>query len=383
MKKSNPLFIYDDALLRYKFHQDHPFNQQRLKMTVELLQTWGMLPDSQILAPVAATEEQLLLNHTSEYVKAVQQAGHGNPDTKEFEVFGLGTEDTPIFAGMHEASSLNVGGSILIGDKVMTGEIEHGINFAGGLHHAFPGRASGFCIYNDVSVLIHHLVREYQAKVLYIDTDAHHGDGVETSFYDSPDVMTVSIHETGRYLFPGTGFVTDRGKGSGYGYAVNIPLDAFTEDESWQDAFVQVMERVLNFFKPDVIVSQHGCDAHWFDPLTHLSITMDTYRKIPQWIHEWAHAHTDGRWIALGGGGYDIWRVVPRAWSMVWMAMNDLPVEDREMPKDWLEKWQARASVQMPASLFDREGWFKPIPRRKEIEQKNRQTVAQILRFFP
>ncbi len=399
MKKSKPLFVYDDQLLSYKFHENHPFNQQRLRMTVELLQAWDVLLDSQLVAPVAATDEQLLLNHSAEYVEMVKKAGiyaseHGgqtdrNDDGNGYDVpdlftsHGLGTEDTPMFEGMHKVAALIAGGSILIGDRVMKGEIEHGVNFSGGLHHAFEDRASGFCVYNDASVLIHHLVKNYQAKVLYIDTDAHHGDGVEASFYQSLEVMTVSIHETGRYLFPGTGFVSDRGAGKGYGYSVNIPMDAFTEDESWLDAFQQVMERVFSFFRPDVIVSQHGCDAHWFDPLTHLCLTTESYRRIPQWIHEWAHTYSEGRWIALGGGGYDIWRVVPRAWAMVWLAMNDLPIEDRAMPEAWLNKWQALSPEKMPQSLFDRQEWFKEIPRRPEIEQKNRQTVAQILRFFP
>jgi acetoin utilization protein AcuC len=381
MQYNQPQFIYSEPLLSYKFHDDHPFNQQRLKMTVELLQSWQMLPDSQILAPFQASDSEILLNHDPDFLEAVKRAGSGLPSNNE--VYGLGTEDTPIFDQMHEASSLIVGGSLLIGEQVMKGEILHGVNFSGGLHHAFRNKASGFCVYNDAAILIRRLVEKYQAKVLYIDTDAHHGDGVEAAFYDSPDVLTISIHETGRYLFPGTGYTSDRGVGKGYGYAVNIPLDAFTEDESWLNSFQQVMERVLKMFKPDVIVSQHGCDAHYFDPLTHLAVTMLTYRTIPQLIHEWAHRYAEGRWIALGGGGYDIWRVVPRAWSMVWMVMNDIPVKDHPLPQPWLDKWQALSPVEMPPSLFDQPSWFKPIPRREDITEKNRRTVAQILKFFP
>lgn len=260
----------------------------------------------------------------------------------------------------------------------MTGKARHALNLGGGLHHGFRGRASGFCVYNDSSVVIRYLQKKYHAKVLYIDTDAHHGDGVQFTFYDDPSVCTVSIHETGRYLFPGTGQVQERGHGEGYGYAFNIPLDAFTEDESFLDSYRTAVSEIAEFFKPDVILSQNGADAHYYDPLTHLCTTMKIYEEIPKLAHELAHTYCSGRWIAVGGGGYDIWRVVPRAWARIWLEMKGMEPEEK-MPEKWLKKWGKQASVRLPANWSDPEDLYPPIPRKTEITEKNAQTVAKAL----
>ncbi|RIW35715.1 acetoin utilization protein AcuC [Bacillus salacetis] len=373
------LFVYSDKLLDYRFSESHPFNQFRLKLTIDLLREAGALHEDDIVEPRMATDEELHLVHDPAFVSAVKSAGNGSLPADKAESYGIGTEDTPIFKGMHEASSLMVGGTLTAVDLVMEGAAKHAAHFGGGLHHGFKGKASGFCIYNDSSVAIKYMQEKYNARVLYIDTDAHHGDGVQWTFYDDPDVCTLSIHETGRYLFPGTGNINERGHGKGYGYSFNVPLDAFTEDESWLSAYETAFREVIKFFKPDVILSQNGTDAHYFDPLTHLSSTMKIYQEIPKITHELAHQYCDGRWIAVGGGGYDIWRVVPRAWSLLWMEMAQRNDSLLHFPRNWTERWQEMAPVTLPVSWDDPPGIYPAIPRKPEITEKNSQTVDKAL----
>lgn len=372
-------FIYSEELLNYKFSSHHPFNQFRLKLTVDLLRKMNALRDDQIVLPRRAMDEELYLIHDPNYIDAVRKAGMGKLPKEAAENYGLGTEDTPIFPNMHEASSLLVGGTLTAVDQVMTGQALHALHLGGGLHHGFRGKASGFCVYNDSSVAIKYLQKKYHARVLYVDTDAHHGDGVQWSFYDDPNVCTLSIHETGRYLFPGTGNVTEKGQGKGYGFSFNIPVDAFTEDESWLFAYRQAFREVAAFFKPDVILTQNGADAHYFDPLTHLSATMKIYREIPKLAHEMAHQYCGGKWIAVGGGGYDIWRVVPRAWSFIWMEMTENLNCSGNLPKEWVELWQKDAPVMLPAEWDDPDDLYPPIPRKAEITEKNERTLEKAL----
>ncbi|MBM7692920.1 acetoin utilization protein AcuC [Peribacillus deserti] len=377
MKKA--VFVFSDQFLSYKFNNEHPFNQQRIRLTLDLLEKHGAISDDDIIFSRKATDEELELVHDPEYVNAVKLAGQGLLPAEKAQNYGLGTEDTPIFPGMHDASAYLVGGTLTAVDQVMIGKAEHALNLGGGLHHGFRGKASGFCVYNDSSVAIKYLQEKYGARVLYIDTDAHHGDGVQWTFYDDPDVCTLSIHETGRYLFPGTGNVNERGQGKGYGYSFNIPLDAFTEDESWLDAYQKSFTEVCEFFKPDVILTQNGTDAHYYDPLTHLSATMKVYREIPKLAHKLAHQYCGGKWIAVGGGGYDIWRVVPRAWSFIWLEMTDNPNNSGLLPQTWINAWQQKAPVSLPTAWDDPVGIYVPIPRKPEITEKNEQTVDKAL----
>jgi len=377
MNKS--VFIYSDDLLKYKFNDEHPFNQLRLKITLDLLQRSNAIEESQIIAPRMAKEEELCLIHDPNYVHAVQLASEGLLSYEQAANYGLGTEDTPIFPGMHEASALLVGGTLTAVDYVMSGKAEHALHIGGGLHHGFRGRASGFCIYNDSSVAIKYIQNKYKARVLYVDTDAHHGDGVQWSFYDDDKVCTLSIHETGRYLFPGTGAINERGQGKGYGYSFNVPVDAFTEDESWLYAYTESFKEVIEFFKPDVLLTQNGADSHYYDPLTHLSATMKIYEQIPKLAHELAHQYCNGRWIAVGGGGYDIWRVVPRAWSRIWLEMNGLSNISGQLPLDWIANWEQQSPVKLPLTWEDPNNLYPPIPRKQEITEKNLQVLEKAL----
>lgn len=377
--KDRTAFIFSEELLKYKFNSHHPFNQFRLKLTVDLLNKLNALDPNQIVAPRMASEEELTLIHHPDFIEAVKKAGSGQLSKEIAENYGLGTEDTPMFPNMHEASSLLVGGTLTAVDYVMTGKALHALHLGGGLHHGFRGKASGFCIYNDSSVAIKYLLEKYNARVLYVDTDAHHGDGVQWSFYDEPNVCTLSIHETGRYLFPGTGNINERGQGAGYGYSFNIPVDAFTEDESWLYAYTHAFREVAEFFKPDVILTQNGADAHYYDPLTHLSATMNIYREIPKLAHEMAHQYCSGRWIAVGGGGYDIWRVVPRAWALIWLEMTENPNCYGALPHEWVDYWQKKAGVDLPKEWNDPKNLYPPIPRKAEITEKNNLTLEKAL----
>ncbi|MET4560934.1 acetoin utilization protein AcuC [Lysinibacillus parviboronicapiens] len=380
MKKA--VFVYSPEQLGYKFSDTHPFNHKRLTLTMDLLKNIGALNDIDIVPARVATEEELLLAHDPKYIDIVKKAGHGELTEAQGKSYGIGTEDTPIFKNMHEASAQLVGGTLTAVDYVMEGKSEHALNLGGGLHHGFRGRASGFCIYNDSTVAIRYLQEKYKARVLYVDTDAHHGDGVQWSFYEDPDVCTLSIHETGRYLFPGTGNITERGNGQGYGTSFNFPIDAFTEDESFLDIYEKAMREVFEFFKPDVVLTQNGADAHYFDPLTHLYGTMNIYKEIPKLAHKLAHEYCGGKWIAVGGGGYDIWRVVPRAWSMLWLEMTDQEMPTGALPQAWLDRWQPEAPVPFIPTWEDPNPLYEPIPRKAEIEEKNAQMLDKALHII-
>ena len=375
----NAVFIYSDDFQTYKFSENHPFNQLRVSLSLSLLKECQAISEDDIVNPRNATDDELALIHDRAYIDAVKLAGNGMLGEDRASSYGLGTEDTPIFPNMHEASSLLVGGTLTAVDYVMTGKAKHALNLGGGLHHGFRGKASGFCIYNDSAVAIKYIQEKYEARVLYVDTDAHHGDGVQWAFYEDPDVCTLSIHETGRYLFPGTGNVNERGQSDGYGYSFNIPIDAFTEDESFLEVYEKSLKKVAAFFKPDVIVTQNGADAHYYDPLTHLSTTMKVYEEIPKIAHKIAHQYCNGRWIAVGGGGYDIWRVVPRAWSLIWLEMNDISLQNRNIPQKWIDKWNNQSPVALPTKWNDDKGIYAPIPRKAEITEKNRKILEQAL----
>ncbi len=369
-------FIYSQAYEEYSFGPEHPFNSRRLVVTLDLLRRSGILQKEDLFEPRAVGRRDLLSAHSSSYIDTVQRlsAAGSEPDLEH----GLGSEDTPVFQHMHEASALVVGGSVLAAKLVMEGRLEHALNMGGGLHHAMRDKASGFCIYNDAVVAISFLKQHYKARVAYIDIDAHHGDGVQAAFYCDPNVLTISVHETGRYLFPGTGFEEERGIGEGYGYSANLPLDAFTEDDSWIKSFGAVVPALVESFRPDIIITQNGCDGHILDPLTHLCCTTRSYDAAFRLLHKLAHRLCNGKLVALGGGGYDWYRVVPRVWAMLWSELSgrDLP---EELPPDWLTDWGQEARVKLPEQFLDNPYMFDAVPRRAEIEDKNERTVQRLL----
>ncbi|OEH86964.1 histone deacetylase [Desulfuribacillus stibiiarsenatis] len=371
------LLLHDALYYQYCFGEEHPFNPVRLQMTLDLMQSMKIIESNQILTPVLPSDEMLGTVHSKEYIDAVKHAST-TPDYMS-STYGLGTDDTPTFLDMHRVTSLIVGGTVQAAEMVMEGQCHHALNLGGGLHHSFADKASGFCVYNDAAIAIKHLQLKYNAKVLYLDTDAHHGDGVQSIFYHDPNVMTISFHETGKYLFPGTGNIHERGEGDGFGYSYNIPLEPFTEDESFKEALYEVLPAVMENFKPDIIISQNGCDAHYLDPLTHLYSTINIFAEIPKLVHQLAHTYCQGRWVAIGGGGYDLWRVVPRAWSLLWAEMNHQDIREAPIPKSWIDKWSVNAPVALPHSMKDPEKMYEPVPRKPEIDEKNLLTVKKVL----
>ena len=371
--------VHDLALEGYGFGGDHPFNPRRVRLALELCEALGLLEHFPFVPSEPATEEDLTTVHNLTYVRMVQKAGSGAGDLSDLLQYGLGTPDNPIFPVMHEACARVVGGVLAACRLVMEGEVDHALCISGGLHHAMRSKASGFCVYNDAGVAIARLKQDNPGiRIAYVDTDAHHGDGVQWMFYGDPDVLTVSMHESGRYLFPGTGGTDEKGSNGGVGYSVNVPLEPYTDDGSWISCFEAVVPWVLRAFSPDLILSQNGCDGHALDPLTHLRATTRLYEHVPRRMHELAHELCEGRWVATGGGGYDIWRVVPRAWTALWAAVShqELPAK---VPEDWFSKWGAKSPVELPSLMLDSPGDYPHGPRAAQIAGLNERTVELLM----
>ncbi|MDQ3554540.1 MAG: acetoin utilization protein AcuC, partial [Chloroflexota bacterium] len=288
--------------------------------------------------PQPASDDQLRRLHEARYVETVKAFAR-HPD--QGSQGGIGPGDCPAFPEMHLISAAVAGGSIAAMDLILSGDETHVFQPGGGLHHAMAGLASGFCIYNDVALAVAR-ARDAGHRVLYVDLDVHHGDGVQALFWDDPQVLTVSIHETGQALFPGTGFESETGGRSAPGSAVNVPLEPFSGDASWLPAFEMVVPALAAAFGPTVLVSQHGCDSHAYDPLAHLRLTTAAYAQATRVLDRIAHERCEGRWFATGGGGYDAYRVVPRSWALVWLAQahRDVPAAT---PPEWRARWAAEA----------------------------------------
>jgi acetoin utilization protein AcuC len=291
------------------------------------------------LAPEPATDAELEWLHSADYVATVRRF---STDPDEPPIAGIGPGDDPAFAGMHEAAAIVAGGSIRAMEVILRGDVEHAYQPGGGLHHAMRSRASGFCIYNDVALAIARARRE-GLRVLYIDLDVHHGDGVQALHYDDPAVMTISFHESGRSLFPGTGSISEMGEGTAAATSVNVPLEPGCGPEAWLAAVRAVLPALAAAFGPDVIVSQHGADGHVWDPLAHLSLTTTAMGEAARLVDRMAHRYAGGRWLATGGGGYSVYRVVPRVWALTWLAMAHKAVPER-LPAEWRARWEGDAA---------------------------------------
>jgi acetoin utilization protein AcuC len=375
-------FIWDPGFTAYRFGPDHPFNPRRLELAVSLMEAAGLLepPRVSVVPPRPASDAELARVHSPEYIDAVKRLGAGAANPRDGWRWGLGTDDNPIFEGMHDACATVVGGTLRAAEMVMSGEVKRAFNIAGGLHHAHRNRASGFCIYDDLAAAIAWIREAHGARVMYIDYDAHHGDGVQGIFYRDPEVLTFSLHESGRYLFPGTGFVDELGEGEGYGYSLNVPLEPFTEDDSWLRAYASLLPDVAAAFRPDVIVLQNGCDAHVLDPLTHLRCTTRLYEETVRITREVADQYCQGRIVGTGGGGYSIWQVVPRAWALVWAELTEQKAGP-DVPREWVEQWQGASPELLPQQLRDSPDTYSAVPRRAEIEAANSRTVESLRRM--
>jgi acetoin utilization protein AcuC len=317
--------LYSDDYTRFDYGPEHPLRMERLGLTWRLMQAYGLttLPGAIVREPEAADEARMEEFHSRAYLEVLKAADSGQAPSRA-ALFGLGPGDNPVFAGLWQVARLAAGGSLDAADLVARGVVDRAFHFAGGLHHAMPARASGFCYVNDAVLAILRL-RAHGMRVAYVDIDAHHGDGVQQAFYADASVLTISTHERGDRLFPGTGFVEEVGEGKGTGYSVNLPLEAFTDRDTYLPAFEAVVPPLLETFRPDAVVLQLGIDAHRTDPLTHLALDVQGFAAAVRRVVGLAP-----RLVALGGGGYDL-RNVARAWTVAWAIMNDLELKS-EMP---------------------------------------------------
>jgi acetoin utilization protein AcuC len=349
--------IWDDRVAGYDFGPGHPLAPIRVELTIDLIRRSGLtgagrdgvLVDEVVPGPYP--EEALLRLHREDFVDAVRRLSADNTATAS-DRYGLGMGDTPAFLGMHPASLLVCGASREAARQVWEGEADHAFNPAGGLHHAMPDRAAGFCIYNDPAVAIDWLLENGAERVCYVDVDVHHGDGVEVMFVDDPRVLTISLHESGRFLFPGTGRSADIGGPGDLGSAAKVPIATGTKGPLWLEAFDHAVEPLVRAFDPDILVTQLGCDSHVTDPLAHLSLTVDDMAGIYHRLHRLAHELCGGRWVATGGGGYQLVQVVPRAWTLAFAEMTGrkLPVDT---PMGWQELVVERTRATPPRSFTD------------------------------
>ncbi|XRQ06489.1 acetoin utilization protein AcuC [Actinomadura welshii] len=342
--------FWDERLVSYDFGPGHPMNPVRVELTMALARELGVLdrPNVRVSEFEAADDKLLRLVHEEAYIAAVKQAGRtGLPEAR----FGLGTDDNPVFLAMHDASALVAGASVAAAEAVWTGGAEHAVNISGGLHHALSGAASGFCVYNDPAIAIAWLLENGAERVAYVDIDVHHGDGVQAAFYDDPRVLTISIHETPRTLFPGTGFPDETGA---EGTSVNVSLPPGTGDRPWLRAFDAIVPPLLRRFRPDVLVTQHGADGHALDPLAHLTLSVDGQRTAYAMLHRLAHETAGGRWVATGGGGYELVQVVPRAWTHLLAEAAGGPIPpDTPTPEDWRDFARHRTEEIAPRRMTD------------------------------
>jgi acetoin utilization protein AcuC len=361
----NTALIYTDAYLDYDYGPMHPLRIIRLKLTYDLIKAYGLLnlPSVQFIPTIKAEEKELLTFHSREYLNILRQANEGHLVGDAY-LYGLGPGDNPVFPGLFDWSLLVTGATLQAVDFVADGKGEIAFNIAGGLHHAMRSRASGFCYINDPVIGIMKLVSQGK-RVVYIDIDAHHGDGVQKAFYETHRVLTISLHEAGYTLFPGTGFEYEIGEGEGEGYSVNLPFPPYTGDEVYLWAFEEVVPELVQAFKPDVLVTQLGVDTFYDDPLTNLHLSIFGYEKVLRRIKGLAP-----RWVALGGGGYNISNVA-RAWTMAWAVMNGIELKDK-LPESFLEE-----AVKM--GIEERELRRRPVTRLDSQSKENRVEMERVV----
>jgi len=370
-----PLLVFGPRSPEYDFGPHHPLTPQRFGPGIDLLRAIGSEPG---LAPLPASDAALARVHLPVYVEAVKAF---SADPARPGAMGIGLSDNPAFPGMHEAAAAVAGGSLAAIGAVLRGETEHAFHPGGGLHHAMASKAWGFCIYNDIALAVAR-ARADGLRVLYLDLDVHHGDGVQAAFLRDPAVLTLSIHESGRYLFPQTGFIDELGEGSAAGTSVNLPLEPNTGETAWLAAVRSLVPTLAAVFGPDVVVSQHGADSHAWDPLAHLRVTTTAMADAARIVDAVAHRWAGGRWLATGGGGYDAYRVVPRAWAVTWLAGAHREVPERT-PAAWRSRWESAAGAfgtpGMPSTFLDAPNAGLPVSRSQEVaDERSMASLARV-----
>lgn len=338
--------VHSDALTEYSFGAEHPMGPHRVRAAVELARHMGVLDAMELVEPPPGDDDLLRLVHDEAYLEAVKA------ERLSVEC-GLGTEDNPLFPGMHMVTSQITAATVAAADLVHSGRAQRAVNIAGGLHHAMPHTASGFCVYNDAAVAIRWLQQQGVGKIAYLDIDAHHGDGVQKVFYDDPSVLTISLHESPVHLFPGSGFASEIGGENARGSAVNVALPATCGSGDWLRAFDAIVPDVLEAFQPEILISQHGCDAHAQDPLTDLQLSIEGLVSSYEKVADCAADHADGRWVALGGGGYAR-RVVTVAWAHLLGVVAGRPIDPSSpTPQPWRDLYAEKFGDDAPTFMGD------------------------------
>lgn len=312
--------IYSQSFEQFSYGESHPFKVQRFRLAFELIAAYGLdrLPGAEVHQAAPVEEERLLSFHDSSYLQRMREFSNSTEPRADF-LYGLGDAENPVFPGFYDWARLGTGGTVEAARLVADEGYTAAFNLAGGYHHAHRAKASGFSYLNDAVIAIN-LLLERGKRVVYLDLDAHHGDGVQEAYYDDDRVLVISIHESGIYFFPGTGFDNEAGEGRGYGYTVNIPLLAHSDDPLYMKAFDEVIYPLIAAFNPDVLVTQLGADTFRTDPLTRLEITTHGYSYIMRKL-----AALKLPWVAMGGGGYDLMNTA-RAWTIAWAVMNDVKI---------------------------------------------------------
>ncbi len=365
--------IYHHKYSLYNLGKEHPFSPLRSEMVIDLLTELGVMKTP--IEPEAVLPEELEIIHSKEFIDAVEKASVGEipPD---IEKYGLDTQDNPIVKDMALGARYICGGTKLGAQLLVEGKAKRVLQFGGGLHHAHYDSAAGFCLYNDLALGINEMVK-HGWNVAYLDLDVHHGDGVQEIFYSNENVMTISIHETGEFLFPGTGWVHELGKGMGKSLKLNLPLQPFTEGESYLSVIEKSVVPALSWFRPDALVVQAGADPHFSDPLADFMLTTQDIEVIYRRVLELAEKYTKGNILLTFGGGYSI-TATTRIWTIIYHIVNGLKLPEK-LPENWRKKWQDYVKGEMPKYVHDKPNPYPPIPRKHEIESQNKEVVRRLL----
>ncbi|MEM1538088.1 MAG: acetoin utilization protein AcuC [Candidatus Nezhaarchaeales archaeon] len=373
------VLVYGETYLKYDFGPTHPLRPERYRLTVELIKALDLVKHGiiELQQPRQATDDELSLVHNRDYidfVKAASLTGYGYLD------YG----DTPAFKGVYEVSAYKVGGSLVAADLVMTGKCDHAFNIGGGLHHAASGRAAGFCVFNDVAITAKYLLEKYKVKrLLIVDFDAHHGDGTQEVLYNEPRALKIDLHESGRYLYPGKGFVDEMGEGDAKGFMVNVPLPPDTFNDAYLKAFDEVVVPLFKNFKPEVVIQQTGVDTHYTDILTHMALTSKGYRSYLKAMHSLVH-EVGAKYVMLGGGGYSL-SAVSRVWTIATsiVAGREIPV-NLELPDGWKKLYQSITYAELPSIIDDEKEPELSEARKERVMREVEESIAEVKsKIFP
>ena len=365
--------IYHPKYSEYDLGPDHPFSPLRVEMVIDLLHELDI--PINFIEPEPVKAEELEVIHSKDYIQVVEALSKGENSDKA-ETFGFGSQDNPIVLGMAEGARYQAGGTLLGAKLLVENKASKVLQFGGGFHHAHKSLAAGFCIYNDLALAIKYMT-DRGWHVAYLDVDVHHGDGVQEMFYSDENVMTISMHESGEYLFPGTGWLYELGQGMGRSMKLNLPLEPFTEGDSYLEVLEGTVIPALEWFRPDAIVIQTGADPHFSDPLADLLLTTQDFERLFNKIFQIVDNHCNGKALFTLGGGYSI-TATSRIWTLLYLLLHNIALPN-ELPEEWRKRWEDKLGKPMPKYLHDTIPAYDPIPRKPEIDRHNKELIQRLM----